>query len=214
MRFFIVRHGETAWNVEGRFQGQKNTRLNPHGLNQGDKVAAYLVNQRFEAIISSPLERALVTAQKISSATFCNKISVLDEFTEIHHGDWEGMLSSDVAERWGDILKLWHTAPHTVKMPGEGGESLRDVYERVVPAAEMIAERYKGDVCLAAHDAVIKVLLCHFVSAPLSSFWCFQIANCSLTIVEITEGKAPRVSLMGDAHFLGEGIDKPEQKGL
>ena len=88
------------------------------------------------------------------------------------------------------------------------------VQDRSVAAAGDIAEKYSGDVCLTAHDAVIKVLLCHFLGAPLSSFWNFQIANCSLSVVEIQSGKVPRISLMGDAHFLRDGFDLPEQAGL
>ena len=214
MRLFIVRHGETDWNKEGRFQGQMDTHLSEYGLTQGDRVAAYLAGHSFEAVVSSPLERAFVTAQKIAAACGCRDIEVVDGFTEINHGDWEGLLSSQVEERWGDTLRTWHRAPHTVTMPGEGGESLLDVQTRCVAGTEMLAHKHSGDVCLAAHDAVIKVLLCHFLGAPLSSFWSFQIANCSLSIAELREGKAPRVSLMGDAHFLGEGFDKPEQKGL
>ena len=214
MRLFIVRHGETDWNREGRFQGQMDTALSKYGLHQGDKIAEYLAGHKFEAIVSSPLERALVTAQKIASECGCSEIEIIDEFTEINHGDWEGLLASEVEARWGETLRIWHRAPHTVTMPGEGGESLLDVQTRCVAGVEKLARRHSGDVCLAAHDAVIKVLLCHFLSAPLSSFWSFQIANCSLTIAEIREGWPPRVSLMGDAHFLGEGFDKPEQKGL
>jgi probable phosphoglycerate mutase len=102
-------------------------------------------------------------------------------------------------------------------MPGEGGESLRTVQLRAVAAADELSAKYSGDVCVTAHDAVIKVLICHFLNAPLSSFWSFQIANCGLTIIEVTKDKTPRMSVMGDAHFLSEGgknFSLPEQKGL
>lgn len=214
MRLFIVRHGETAWNREGRFQGQRDTALNEKGLTQADKVAAYLEPHSFEAVVSSPLSRARVTGEKIAAACGCQTVELMDELTEIHHGDWEGLLSTEVAEQWPDILKTWHTKPEAVTMPGEGGESLADVQRRAVETSEKIAKKYSGDVCVTAHDAVIKALLCHYTGAPLSSFWNFQIANCSLTIVELREGKPPRLSLMGDAHFLGEGFERAEQKGL
>ncbi|MDR1378178.1 MAG: histidine phosphatase family protein [Synergistaceae bacterium] len=215
MRFFIIRHGETSWNVEGRFQGQRDTELSEHGLAQGDKVAAFLAPHRFEAVVSSPLKRALVTGKKIAAACGVSTVEIVSEFSEIHHGEWETLLATEVASRWPDLYAAWHTSPHTVIMPGEGGESLRDVQVRSVAAMEKIALKYSGDVCLTTHDAVVKTLLCYFLEAPLSSFWCFQITNCGLTVVELKEGHSPRMSLMGDAHYLdGDSFALPEQKGL
>lgn len=214
MRLFIVRHGETVWNKEGRFQGQRDTALNEKGLAQADMVAAYLAPHKFEVVVSSPLARARVTGEKIAAACGCETFELMDELTEIHHGDWEGLLSTEVAAKWPEILAAWHTQPETVTMPGEGGESLADVQKRCVAASAKIAAKYSGDVCVTAHDAVIKALLCSYTGAPLASFWNFQIANCSLTVVELRAGKPPRISLMGDAHFLGEGFDRAEQKGL
>jgi probable phosphoglycerate mutase len=217
MRFFIIRHGETSWNAEGRFQGQRDTELNERGLAQSRRAAEYLAGHKFEAVASSPLKRALSLAEMIAEKCGAPPVETIPELTEINHGDWEGRLSSEVAERWGDLLAEWHASPHTVTMPGPGGESLRGVRTRAAAAAARLAAKYSGDVCLAAHDAVIKALLCHFLNAPLSSFWNFQIANCGLSIVEITPEKSPRISLMGDAHYLNDGgknFTLPEQKGL
>lgn len=216
MRFFIVRHGETVWNVEGRFQGQRDTELNERGLSQADKVAEYLARSmsgKFEAVITSPLSRAAVTAGKIAKACRCGNLDTEPDFTEINHGDWEGMLSSEVNKRWPRLLDLWHTSPHEVLMPGDGGEALRDVQNRALGALRRALSLYANDVCVVAHDAVIKAVLCSVLNAPLSSFWNFQIANCSVSIAEVRDATF-RVSLMGDAHFLGEGFDLPEQTGL
>lgn len=214
MRLFIVRHGETEWNRDGRFQGQRDTKLSDHGLAQADAVADFLRGHRFDAVISSPLERARVTGERIAAACGCDKFETVDALTEIGHGDWEGVLASEVAERWPELLLQWHTSPHTVVMPGEGGESLRGVQIRAMTAIDDIARRYGGDVVIASHDAVIKVLLCEFFGAPLSSFWRFQVANCSVSIVELRDGHEARVTLMGASHFLGRGFDSPEQAGL
>jgi probable phosphoglycerate mutase len=215
MRLFIVRHGETDWNAEGRFQGQRDTELSERGLAQGDRVAAFLAPRGFEAVVSSPLRRALVTGEKIAAERGAGKVEIYPEFSEINHGEWEGLLFTEVAARWPDLLAAWHSSPHTVVMPGKGGESLEAVQIRSTVGVEKIALKYSGDVCLTAHDAVIKVLLCHFLDAPLSSFWHFQIANCGLTVVELEEGGSPRMSLMGDAHYLdGDSFELPEQKGL
>jgi probable phosphoglycerate mutase len=217
VRLFIIRHGETLWNTEGRFQGQRDTELSELGLSQAGKVAAFLAPHRFESIVSSPLRRAVITAEKIAAACGVSGVEVYPGLTEINHGDWEGLLATEVASRWPDVIKAWHASPHMVVMPGVGGESLMGVQLRAAAAVEEIAKKYTGDVCVVAHDAVIKVLLCRFLDAPLSSFWNFQIANCSVSVVEIRENTPPRMSLMGDAHCLGGGGDiftPPEQKGL
>lgn len=219
MRLFLIRHGETDWNREGRFQGQRDTQLSEKGRGQAAMAASYLASHKFDGIIASPLSRALETALTIGShcCEGCKDkeiVEIIDEFTEINHGDWEGLLASEVKERWGDLLERWHTAPETVTMPGEGGESLADVQKRALAGVGRVAGKYSGDVAVASHDAVIKVLLCHFLGVPLANFWRLQIANCSLSIVELNEGKPPRVSLMGDAHYLGEGFERAEQKAL
>jgi len=214
MRLFMIRHGETQWNREGRFQGQQDTDLTDHGVAQAAMAANYLQGHRFEAVVSSPLKRARITGEKIADACGVDRMEIADGLTEINHGDWEGLLATEVRARWPRIIDLWHTSPHTVIMPGDGGESLRSVQIRSLTVVDDLAGRYDGDVCLAAHDAVLKVLLCDFLGAPLSSFWNFQIANCSLSIVEFRDDHPPRVSLIGDAHYLNEGFDLPEQKGL
>ncbi|MDR3254357.1 MAG: histidine phosphatase family protein [Synergistaceae bacterium] len=214
MRLFIVRHGETFWNLEGRFQGRQDTELAPHGVEQGEKVAEYLASHRFDAVISSPLKRSSITARRIAETCRCDTFEIADEFTEICHGDWESCLATEVTEKWPRLFDLWHTVPHTVVMPGDGGESLRDVEARAVPATELLAKRYSGDVCLVSHDVPIKTILFHYLNMPLSSFWSILIANCSLSILELREGHPGRLNLLGDAHFLGQGFDLPEQKSL
>ena len=216
MKFFIIRHGETEWNTDGRFQGQRDTELNERGLDQSRRAADYLAGHKFDAVVSSPLRRALILAEMIAGR--CGvEVEKIPAFTEINHGNWEGCLSMEVQERWPQLLDTWHESPHTVTMPGEGGESLEAVQSRAAAAADELAGRYSGDVCVAAHDAVIKALICHYLTVPLSAFWRLRIANCGLTIVEVVRGKTPRMSLMGDAHYLedgGKNFALPEQKGL
>jgi len=214
LRVFVVRHGETAWNAEGRFQGQMDTKLNARGIKQAELLAERLKNHKFEAVLTSPLSRARVTAEMIAEKTGIPEVTIIEELTEINHGDWEGCLADEISRKWPEILKKWHAEPEIVKMPGIKGESLEDISRRCVPAVERTLSKYKGDVLLASHDAVIKVLLCSWLAAPLSSFWRFQIPNCSITVVELLPDKTPRLLLMGDASHIGDAFDRPEQKGL
>ena len=180
MRFFVIRHGETAWNVAGRFQGQQDTELNEKGLAQAELLGERLAGHKFEAVLTSPLARAKVTAERASARCECGEFLTVGALTEINHGDWEGRLADEIAAEWPEELRKWHVAPETVTMPGAGGENL----------------------------------LCYWLGAPLSSFFRFQVPNCSITVVEIQEGSAPRMLLMGDAAHLGDPFERPEQKGL
>ena len=167
MRLFIVRHGETAWNRESRFQGQRDIELNETGLAQAGQAAERFRGYPFDAVVVSPLARAAVTGRKIYEASKCGSFIVDEGFSEINHGDWEGRLAADVERDYSSLLGQWRSAPHLVKMPGPGGETIADVQARALAALERTAFKFDGDVMLATHDAVIRVLLCSFVGAPL-----------------------------------------------
>lgn len=217
MRLFLIRHGETVWNAEGRFQGQIDTDLNATGLKQADTVAERLKGHPFSAVFATPLSRAHVTANMIASRCGMTKdVECIQEFTEINHGDWEGLLATEVAERWPDLLKNWHTTPHLVKMPGENGEDLEMLSTRVIEGIKSLKNRFgvQDDICLVSHDAVIKVILCHYLGAPLSSFWRFQVGNCSLSIIDFRERDKAKIPLFGDVSFLNASFEIAEQKGL
>ena len=211
MRFFVIRHGETAWNVEGRFQGQKDTALNEKGLAQAATLGERLAGHSFEAVLTSPLDRAKKTAELAASKCKFGEFTEIPAFTEINHGDWEGRLSTEVAEEWPELLRRWHTAPETVKMPGEGGESLEDIARRAVSAVEAAAKKYKGDVLLASHDAVIKVLLCYWLDFEL-----FQIPGAELQHHDSRDEGRPRAENEphGRRRAPRRKLRKPRAKGL
>lgn len=130
VRIILIRHGETTWNIEGRYQGQEDTPLSPRGLEQGQLLAQGLKDVPLDVCISSPLQRSYQTCK------FCADLHQLPvatdaRLTEINHGDWEGVLAPDIAARYPQEFEQWHTAPHLVQMPGKGGECLEDVCRRV-----------------------------------------------------------------------------------
>jgi len=212
-RIFLVRHGETSWNREGRFQGQIDVPLNDAGLRQADAVANALKEIPFDRIISSNLSRALRTALPLASRMRLGMgVETDDDLKEIGHGLWEGRTAAEVETMYPGALALWHTRPETVVMPE--GESLADVQNRAWPALLRIAEGKGETVAVFTHDAVLKVLLMKALDCPLSSFWRFQLANGSITLLELGD-KGWRIPLMGEAGHLGSVFGKrAEQKGL
>ncbi len=211
VRIILVRHGETTWNTEGRYQGQEDTPLSPRGLAQGRAAAEALKDTPIDAAVSSPLSRALTTCRFIADL---HDISVKtdERLTEISHGSWEGRYADDIEARYPKEFHLWHTHPDRVQMPG--GENLEDVRKRAHEALEDIATRHEGKtVLIAAHDAVNKVLLCDILGLPLGSFWQMKQDNACINVLEKGNNRWRLVLLNHTAHlgYLFSGI---EQKGL
>lgn len=212
MRFFIVRHGETDWNVAGRFQGRRDIPLNEKGLAQAHLLAQALEKVPFDRFWSSPLSRAFETAQAVA-ALQGRAVEIDEDLTEISHGDWEGLEADDVERRWPGDLARWHETPHLLAMPGDGGETLIDVQRRSTEALDRLVAAGGENVLVAAHDAVIKVLLCACLEMPLRCFWRFQVGNGSITLLERT-GRGWSIPLLGDTCHLGDPYFRPLQKGL
>ncbi|MGD0656893.1 MAG: histidine phosphatase family protein [Syntrophorhabdales bacterium] len=103
MRIYVVRHGETEWNKEEIFRGRKDIPLNEAGKRQAEKVSLYFSQRHINRIVSSPLVRALQTAEPISK-TAAVAVEAMEEFTDINFGIWEGLPLREVEERYRLIL--------------------------------------------------------------------------------------------------------------
>jgi probable phosphoglycerate mutase len=185
MRVLLARHGETQWNAEGRYQGQRDIPLSPVGIAQAQALEKRLHDVRIDRAVASPLARAQLTA--VLALGERASMLVLDEgLREIGHGDWEGLLASEIGERDPARLKAWRESPETVMMPGAGGESLRTVGDRAWPAFERACEGLGKDdtVLIVAHDAVNRLLLCRVLGLPLSRLWAFRQAPTTLNLLE------------------------------
>lgn len=209
-RIFLVRHGETDWNREGRFQGKMDIPLNSLGRDQAAAAAKALESADIDIVVSSPLSRAAETA--LSTASFAGlRVEVDEDLKEIDHGLWEGHTAEEVEKLWPGMLGTWHSHPEKVIMPE--GESLEDVQNRAWAALEDLFPAPGERIALFSHDAVIKVLLCRVLGCPLSSFWRFRIANGSITLLE-ADAKGISLLVMGDACHLGSPWERVKQKGL
>jgi broad specificity phosphatase PhoE len=134
-RLYLIRHGETGWNIEGRYQGQCDPPLNDAGHAQAQDLARRLRRARLDLVVSSPLRRALDTAEAIAARL--NIPVVVDaRLMEIHLGEWQGRLAQDIAAAWPVEFQRWLSAPWSMTPPG--GESLQQVQQRVTFALAAI----------------------------------------------------------------------------
>lgn len=210
-RVILARHGETRWNLEGRFQGQQDTELSPRGWEQAHRLAAALAPVSLAAVYASPLARARETAA-LAAGAHGLKVELIPAFREISHGSWEGRRHEEVAAADGERLRLWKTRPERVTMPG--GESLKEVRERAWPALAALAARHAGETILVvAHDAVNKVLLAAALGLGEEAFWRIKQDNACLNVLEEAAGGF-RVALLNSTAHLGYLVSELEQKAL
>lgn len=197
----LVRHGETDWNREGRYQGSRDIPLNARGSRQAVLLGQGLSAFRFTAAVASPLARA---AQTAGHALAGRNVALRTDprLQEIGHGEWEGLLKTEVEQRWPELWQHWRRAPHEVTMPG--GESLAQVQQRACAVlAEIAAAQPAGVVLMAAHDATNRTLLLHALGAPLSRFWCLKQDPTCVNVLQHAVGAWRVVALNSVAHLGG-----------
>lgn len=154
----LIRHGETKWNVEGRWQGQADPPLSARGREQAREAAKALSRFEFSAVYSSNLRRALETAQVI--ATRLGLTVVMEpRLREIHLGKWQGMLSAEIKAEYPAEFERWHSAPLSVRPPE--GEDLFALEARVLAAINDIVMHHAGQrVAVVSHELPIAIVRC------------------------------------------------------
>lgn len=208
MKILLARHGETPWNAEGRYQGQVDIPLSEVGIGQAAALGQRLQDVQVDRAVASPLARATRTAQLALGEDRTPMLTFDDGLLEIAHGEWEGLLASEIAQRDPQRLQAWKDAPESVLMPG--GESLQMVLERAWPALERACVGLGADdtLLVVAHDAVNRVLLARILGLPLAKLWGFRQAPATLNLLQGDSVETLEVVRLNDcAHhtaFFGE----------
>ena len=208
MRILLARHGETPWNAEGRYQGQIDIPLSPVGEGQANALGQRLKDVRIDRAVASPLSRAQLTARLALGDARADMLQTDADLQEIAHGEWEGLLASEIQQKDPARLLAWREEPENVLMPG--GESLRQVLDRswrgLARATEGLGE--DDTLLLVAHDAVNRVLLCRILGLPIGKLWTFRQAPTTLNLLEGPSVEQLEVVRLNDcAHhtpFFGE----------
>ncbi len=157
MRVLLVRHGQTDWNAAARIQGASDVPLNAAGRAQAAQLARTLASgERAEAIYSSPLSRAMETAEIIGSALGLAVIPAA-ELTELSFGDWEGCSWAEIGERWPREFAAYAADRRNYAPPH--GESYAGMLSRARPFVESLRRAPGGPALCVAHSAVIRGLL-------------------------------------------------------
>jgi len=218
MNLLLVRHGETPWNREGRYQGRTDIPLSDEGQAQVRRLGARLAGVHLDLAVASPLSRARTTAEAILAAdgrTSRPRLELDADLMEISHGDWEGKLSSEVERSHAELFGVWRHQPSRDVQAGPNAETLGDVEVRAWAALERLADRLgDGTALVAAHDAVNRAILCRVLGLPLTSVWKFRQAPATLNVLQGPSLDALHVVRLNDAEHVAPLFQEANHRAL
>ncbi|MFC1941194.1 histidine phosphatase family protein [Chloroflexota bacterium] len=174
----LTRHGETEWNVGEIFRGRIDIELNETGIKQAELLAEYLSHIKIEAIYSSRLKRALMTAEAIARHHKLD-VETAPGLIDFDFGQWQGLSNREVKDKYKELYAEWISSPQRVTMPE--GENLNDVRERAISVVDEVIAKYDGTVILVSHRVVNKVLICALLGLDNSRFWNIRQDTCGIT---------------------------------
>jgi broad specificity phosphatase PhoE len=201
LRTFLVRHGETADNIEMRYLGRRDEPLTDTGRRQADQAAAALSCFRIRAVFTSPLLRTADTAARIGEACKA-ELQVDSRLIESSFGQWEGLRREDVLKRGSPDVELLARWESDASCAPPGGESLEEVRMRVIGLVEELERELPGNsVVLVSHVGPIKALLACALNLPLEATRRFFLDPGSISVVDW--GEHPLLRLFNSHAHLG-----------
>ncbi len=187
MLLYLLRHGETVWNVERRIQGVSETPLNEIGRAQAKALIPPLQGRPFAALYTSPLSRARETADILAAAL---DLEVREDarLVEMDQGDIEGMNFDQIDEKFNGFLDKWRTTPADVQMPG--GENLHQLQARAWAAVEDIQAAHPEEMVIAvSHNLTISALMCRVMGLGLNGIRRLRQHNAAINLIEHDPGR-------------------------
>ena len=204
MRLFLVRHGITPYNIQARYTGQADIPLSPLGVRQAEAVGLRLASEHIDAVVSSDLQRARITAQAIAQY---HDLPVQEDadLRETGLGDWEGFTFAEVRARHAELWARWQAEPDSAP---PGGETMFQVRERVERALARWQTGYpEGTVVWSTHGGFIGVMLCHLLGLDLTHRRQFRLGNTSITEVDFSRGYPVLLYVNEIAHIRSLAVD-------
>ena len=200
MQLILIRHGETLSNKEKRIQGISDVELSTVGIEQAHLLALSLKDQPIEAIHTSPLKRAIQTAEIINE--FHRKeLQFHHDLMEMDYGDFEGVFLNKIMEVEKDFIDQWLTDPASIKMPN--GESLTQLQERAWRALKRIINK-EENALVVSHNFTIATIICHIKNINLNEFVSACVGNASKTIVSIKKDGITIEAFNDRSHLLDD----------
>lgn len=180
---WLVRHGQTDWNVTRRYMSFSDRNLTPFGERQATALARFFAAKKVDAVLHTGLLRTQATAQAVAGARPIPQHRD-DAWREVEHGDWEGLTYKEVLQRMPDDAQQRFADP--VRNAPCNGESLAQMAQRVWEAWQRLGERFpKQRIVIVAHAGPIQAVLCQLLGTPLHEHWRWRIDAGSATGIDI-----------------------------
>lgn len=197
--FYLIRHGETVWNKEGKYQGWTDIELSDKGLEQAKLLGRRFQNIPVDAVYASPLKRAVETARPIAE-TAGVPIITDEHFKEINFGIWEGGTVQTLSEQYGKEFTDFFSDPFTHPFPGDG--SFSKVADRAVKGFELLVNQYEGKkVVIVSHGGLLRILIIKLMGMDTGFYRKLWLNNTAISTIEVHNGNYLLMTLNDKAHI-------------
>lgn len=169
--FYLIRHGETEWSLTGQHTGRTDKELTENGRNQAEGVKEMLRTLSFVRVLSSPLKRAMETAQIVGLGS---RTEPRDELTEFNYGEFEGLTTAEIRDKVPNWSLWTHECP--------GGETLAAAAQRARLLLADLAGT-EGNVAIFAHGHILRILACEYLGLPAENGKHLILDTCSVSIL-------------------------------
>lgn len=201
VKIVLIRHGQTEWNITGRYQGQSDVELSAEGKEQAKQLADNFPYDKVDVVYASPLKRAMFTAEAVAKKFNLEVISE-EAFKEINFGDWEGLRYTEIQERWPKEYELLFNGADVLQIPG--GESFPILQQRAMKKIEEIAGDAKNEgktIAVVAHGAIIRAILTAVLGMNLKYVWRMRQDNTAVNLIRY-DGDMVNVELLNSTFHL------------
>ncbi len=196
----MIRHGETEWNKNRRYQGQEDVSLNEKGREQARLAAEALAGEDLDMICASDLSRAYDTASELTADREL-EVREFPDLRELDFGNWGGQSYEDIVENDEKRFKDWLENPGETSPPE--GEAMDEFRERVCGAFDRIIEDEAEKIAVVAHGGSLRIFLVDILGIPLERYTRLYFDNGGITRVKFYDDN-PVVTLVNSTHHLQE----------
>jgi len=198
-KMYLIRHGQTEWNLLGRYQGWSDVSLSDIGRQQAEYLATNFPAEKLAAVYSSDLNRAAETARAVAEKLGC-PLQLEKAFRELDFGKWEGLTYNEIAKDWPEEVNNLFVNPEKLQTPE--GESFQDVEKRAIKRIKELCEKHKDEsFAVVAHGAINRTILCSMMHIPLHYLWSIRQDNTAVSVVSIQDGYYSFDLLNSTAHL-------------
>ncbi|NMA61493.1 MAG: histidine phosphatase family protein [Firmicutes bacterium] len=178
-RLILVRHGETVWNQERRYQGQQDSPLSPLGIRQAQETGKFLAREKIAAVYSSDLQRAWTTAQSIAKHHGLTPLAD-PRLREMSFGVWEGLTRDEIMIEYPDLFYARYQDSLTTRIPN--GELPPEVVLRFQDFLDDCLPNHEDEtIVIVSHGGSLRLIIANLLHIPLEKSYCIHLGNAGIS---------------------------------